>query len=868
MVKIKVLTCLNVCVLVICSIILTYSASILNAETSLEEEFRSAPMILPGTQIPLKGLPLWHTNGALTDDLIREFFEKGTKNGFGGYTFLPLGREVPTEPKYLTEGYFEYFGKVLDAAKKRGQKVIFYDDVDFPSGTAGGKMKELHPDFCSKRLDMEEWETVGPRENMEFRFSRKLNQNWNDGMFQAAVAMNLETWERIDLTAIGTEIRKETAEVEKETGAEAKEKTETETDAEAGENADTETVTDERILWDVPAGKWVVMVFYVVTDGNKVDNMDPEAMEKFISLTYDVFYERFPEHFGTTIPVCFFDDVTMTQTEGGRNWTGGFNKKYEEMYRKSPATDYPAAFRSIGPDTASARYRIWTVRNELFADGYAKCVHDWCAEHGIMSSGHPQGPYTIQPNNMCGDEMLTHRSSDAPLFDSIHYYGHGRDGFKVPTSAAYNFDKPLCLVEIYGNYRDGIRHGKPEFDDKMLYRSAMEIFCRGGNVLLPHGIWTNPEKMYIPPDISWRNGNLKGELPKYGDWVSRISLILRDSRHVADIGIVYPIENLNAYYYFYLNFPPGEYPYGLYIPPETDYMAVGSDLTSRIYRDFTYLHPVTMKERCKIQKSEDGRTVYRLDNEKNWEEYEVLILSGAEVISWKTLERVCEFHRQGGKVLATTRLPSRAAEGVEYDVQVCEMIQELFGVDPRAQGMVEALKCGQEDITLAENFRAYRAANVAGQYEMAYPDMKSEKLAEIRKERVIFLPTPTPDKLRVALDVLVAVPDVRIESHDGKKLPTVEIPPRWSHDYDGMVQYIHKVKDGRDFYFVANSSDSRILLDVTLRGNFGKLEIWDPITGKMESIPSEKISVSGKETKISGLEFQPVEALFIVGDKK
>lgn len=815
------------------------SSTQLKAET-LEGQFLAAPTILPGTSIPLKGLPLWHTNGPLTDELIHEFFEKGTENGFGGFTFLPLGRNDPTEPAYLSDGYFEYFGKVLNEAKARGQKIIFYDDVDFPSGTAGGKMKAQFPDDCTKRLDCEEWTVTGPKADSEFRFSRKLNADWTRGKLQAAVAMNLKTWERVDLTLANS-------------GAE---------------------VTDEQICWNVPAGEWKVMIFYALTDGSKVDAMDPDAMRKFVSLTYETFFQHFPEHFGTTIPISFFDDVTMTQTKGGRNWTPGFNAKYEQLYGHSPALDYPAIFGSMGPETASARVRIWTTRNELFADGYPKVVHEWCAAHGMQSSGHPQGPYTIQPNNMCGDEMLTHRSSDAPLFDSIHYYGHGRDGFKVPTSAAINFDRPLCLVEIYGNYRDGERNGKPEFDDRMLYRSAMEIFCRGGNVLLPHGIWSNPEKMFIPPDISWRNPNLHGALPAYGDWVSRISLILRDSRHVADLGIVYPIDNLKAFFFFHENFPPGEHPYGLYVPSETDYLAVGSDLTSRIYRDFTFLHPSTMESKCQIVKRPEsetdseisvGQTVYRLANKQNWEEYEVLVLTGAEVISWKTLEQVYVFWKQGGKVLATTRLPSRAAEGSQFDAKVCERIQTIFGVDPRVQGTVEALKCGQEDIVLAEHFREFRETNAYGQFVMSWPGVSTQELSEIRRDRAIFLPKPEPKSLKSALDSLISVPDVRIESHDGRPLPTVEVAPRWSYDYDGMVQYVHKVKDGRDFYLLANSSDSLVQLDVTLRGRFRKLEFWDPASGKIESIPSEMIQREKNCVKISKVSLSAIQARFIVG---
>ncbi len=195
------------------------------------------------------------------------------------------------------------------------------------------------------------------------------------------------------------------------------------------------------------------------------------------------------------------------------------------------------------------------------------------------------------------------------------------------------------------------------------------------------------------------------------------------------------------------------------------------------------------------------------------------------------------------------------------------MIEELFGVDPRVQGQVEALLTGQEDRVSPSTFRAYREQNAYGQYVMQYPGVETRALSEIRRERAIFLPKPTPDALRGALDALIAVPDVRIVSHDGKRLPTVDIAPRGHLDYDGMVQYIHKVKDGRDFYLVANSSNSSVALDVSLRGQFETLEYWDPMTGEILPVPETAITRAEDHVTIRNFTLNAIQAKFIVGKK-
>ena len=59
----------------------------------------------------------------------------------------------------------------------------------------------------------------------------------------------------------------------------------------------TSHVRDGGLVWDAPAGSWKVMLFTCVPDGARglVDYLDPEAVKKFIALTYEKYYARFPE---------------------------------------------------------------------------------------------------------------------------------------------------------------------------------------------------------------------------------------------------------------------------------------------------------------------------------------------------------------------------------------------------------------------------------------------------------------------------------------------------------------------------------------------------------------------------------------------
>ena len=796
------------------------------------ELFRRAPDFLPGDPLPLRGVPLWHTNDMLSRELIHEMIFRGKENGFGGYAFLPVDS---TLPKYLTEEYFDAFGYMLRQADEAGMKIVFYDDIGFPSGTAGGELQKKFPDAMAKRLDKYEWKVTGPcplAAEIPIPLSDSVEYGVNAGVLQAAVAMNTVTNERVDISG---------------------------------------AVRENTLVWDVPEGEWLAMVFVCAPDPfGFVDYLSPDAVRKFMSLTYDQIDRRFPGAFGTTIPMTFFDDLPAAGAQGDRNWTLGFNEKYREMYHREPALDYPALFYSIGDETPSARCRLWATRARLFSEGYPKVVHEWTARRGVLSSGHPQGPYTIGPIDMCNDPMLTHRYSDVPLFDSIHYYGHGRNGFKVPTSAAENFDKDTVAVEVYGDYRNDT------FDTSMMYRALMEIFARGGNFILPHGAWSDPGDCYIDPVIGWQNPAVADGLKDYGSWVSRCCTLLRHARTVEEVAVVYPIDALQAGYHFpydWLTGYPikGDYPRGLFVPEETDYMEIGAILTSKIYRDFLFVHPETLDAKCTVR-LKDGAPILRLDNARDFKEFKLVVLTGSDVISASNMRKILEFYRAGGKVLGTTRLPSRSTEG-DADDEVCAAIEEIFGIDPAGQAFRPSILTGQEDIVLPESFRRVREFNRRGFYrrEPKNPvlyDAPVEK-ADGGVLRAVFLPRPTDEAMRGAVDRLLPSPDVDLIPDEGTVMPTLDVVPRWDYPIEGMCQYVHKVKWGRDVYYLANSSNETAAFTAKLRGSFKTLEIWNPHTGEITpAAGTEAADDAGVVYTRVPVTLAPASDTFLVGVKE
>ena len=679
--------------------------------------------------------PFWHLNAEITDSgIIKQMSDAKEKAKFNGVAVLPVKN---TKPDFLSDASFAKVNTILETAKKLDENVILYDDIDFPSGTAGGKLEKIFPEDVRKTIDKREVIRNGPS---------TYKTPVPEGKLMAAVAMNVETLERINLSGF----------------------------------------IDANILtWSVPKGKWRIMFFNLVIATNyephfTVDFLDTAAIGRYMTLTYDEYSKRLGNYFGNTISMVFFDDVGFWRTE--RQWTSGFDKKFKELYCFDPATYYPALWYNIGPETDLARVAFFNTRAELIAEGYPKMVTQWTKKHGIKSTGHPPGNYGIQPVDMNADIFKYYRYTDIPLTDYILRYGRGLDGFKLVVSASELYDRPITATEIYGAFNE------ESFDSLMLYRALMEMEVRGVNYVIPHGMWYNPKNIWLPPLISPFSEKLVPALPRYSDYVGRTCYTLQGGCRVSDIAILYPIASLQAGFYFDApeNKLEGEWAY-----PEADYLKISDMLTKEIRRDFTFVHP----EYLASEKYSIRNDLLHLNNVENYQDYKLIILPGGKVISLKAIQKIKQFFDAGGKVLATSLLPSKSAERGN-DQEIVKIVTELFGTNAATQAKLQSNEKGG---------------------------------------KAIFIANPTAELLSKTISELVPTADVIFTDS-----PTITSKL-------GYFSYLHKVHNGKDIYFFANSSDNSIDTEVLLRGKLNP-ENWNPNTGAVSKLA--KVSYVKKNGQI------------------
>jgi len=557
--------------------------------------------------------PLWFWNGKLDAEKTRAMVAACKDAGYFGMGILPTG---DMGVSFMTPEFLSQYQVAVEKAAELGMKLCLYDEFWFPSGSAGGLLAKKHPEALGKRLDMLVLEVTGPK---------TIEQAVPAGTFMGAVAMNMATEQRRNIT---------------------------------------DKAKDGRLVWDSPAGDWKVMLFTCARDGGDglVDYLSPEAVKCFIELTYQAYYDKFPTHFGTTIDSAFYDEPAMYHVKGGRAWTDNFNERYKQKFGDDPVIHYPALWFDIGPDTAAARNALLGMRAELYAAGFPKTISDWCRGHRIQLTGHVDQEELSNPViGQAGDLMKAFKYQDIPGIDQVFQYGRASRAYKVVSSAAYNYDRPLVMTECYGAINN--------MPVANLYKEAMDQFAKGINLMVPHAVWYSKTKMAFPPDLTPGAATYGPELPAYNKYIGRLQRVLQTGRHVADIGVLYPIATLQAGSWF----GPGKPYEGCVDIPEADYMRVGELLALGVRRDFTFVHPEVLDEKCSVAGAE-----IRLENRINAEQYKVFVIPGSRAIHWSSLKKIKEFYDSGGKVIATTRLPDTSAEfGKGKEVQ--EAIAAMFG---------------------------------------------------------------------------------------------------------------------------------------------------------------------------------------------
>ena len=96
-----------------------------------------------------------------------------------------------------------------------------------------------------------------------------------------------------------------------------------------------------------------------------------------------------------------------------------------------------------------------------------------------------------------------------------------------------------------------------------------------------------------------------------------------------------------------------------------------------------------------------------------------------------------------------------------------------------------------------------------------------------------------------------------------KHLPQSGSGPPKKGKHVGMLSYIHKVKNDRNIFYFANSTDEAVEVDVVLRGRL-TLQSWNPGNGNITDVKSSPVEQNGMHCTLAPLKLGPVQSVFFV----
>lgn len=279
--------------------------------------------------------PFWFWNDRLTEEQLLHQMAAMDDAGVGGFVLHPrMG--LPRDQGWMSEALLGFMRLACAEAKRRGLRVILYDEGMYPSGSSAGQVVAEDPAWQCRA--------------MEARFSPELSAG--ETSLGSADRPDGRTAYFVD-RPIPSVIR--------------------------GLHYLDETTAEEELP---PAA----------------DLLNPDAMRAYLRLVHDRYATHLGEFFGDPITGIFTDEPSLLGRAQIQGVAPGTTDMLKHALRLT-GTDFQPLLPALFFDDVAGAHRIreeWTraVRMRM-EETYYGPMAEWCARHGLELMGHPERPDDI-----------------------------------------------------------------------------------------------------------------------------------------------------------------------------------------------------------------------------------------------------------------------------------------------------------------------------------------------------------------------------------------------------------------------------------------------------------------------------------------
>jgi hypothetical protein len=383
----------------------------------------------------------------------------------------------------------------------------------------------------------------------------------------------------------------------------------------------------------------------VNAEGFVLDHMDRAAVGNHLKNVADPMMAALADD----PPYSVFSDSLEVY---GADWTLNLVEEFRNRIGYDIVQHLPALATDVGPETYDVRYDWGRTITELLEENYLQQIRGWAHEHHTKFRAQIYGPP--------GATLSSNAYADLPEGEGANWRGFSP--IRWAASANHLSGQSVTSSESFT-----WTHTLPFAATPLDLKAEADVdFLEGSNQLIGHGWPYSPPYAAAPGWTLYAAGALDDAnpwwivMPDVSSYMQRVSYLLRQGTPVNDVALLLPTEDAWAY-----ATPGPRIPNDL-IESISDVIdgLLGKDVTGQIVDAGFNLDYI------------DSRVI-----DTAGIQHRILILPGITGIPLRTYQKIEAFAEQGGIVVATRALPSRAPglESANTDsAKVREISQRLF----------------------------------------------------------------------------------------------------------------------------------------------------------------------------------------------
>ena len=433
------------------------------------------------------------------------------------------------------------------------------------------------------------------------------------------------------------------------------------------------TVSDGRLQISPPLSDAKLAIFFIASRTGMTVKRPAVGAEGFVLDHYDrtaigthlhAVGDRLLEAFGDQPPYAVFSD---SLEDYGSNWTGDLLEQFR-VRRGYELTPYlPALIGDIGPATRAVRHDWGKTLTELANERFLVPLEEWARQHHTLLRSQSYGfpPVTLSSNRL---EDLPEGEGKGTLRMWREY-----SDARWAASAGHLFGRTVISSETWTWLHSPAFRATP-LDMKA---EADLHFLQGINQLVGHGWPYSPAEAGEPGWRMYAAAALDAHnpwwfaMPELARYLQRVSFALRQGKPANDVAVLLPNDDVWATFAVRSDATKP-------VISQKGFNAAGSNFSMDESMGTPLMNAV-IGQVLDAGFNEDFIDTDAIDAVGI--PYAALILPGVERLPPATYEKIEEYARKGGRVIAVHGLPSKAPGLLQAEAEgwrIREISQRLF----------------------------------------------------------------------------------------------------------------------------------------------------------------------------------------------